>query len=260
MKKMINRIFSDKYVNHKAVVGNALLLLMYRFAYPFAVLLNKLHLSPNQITTQSLVFSILAFVALVYDEGWVWFSILWGMTVLLDFCDGTVARMTDSVSKQAFRYDHMSDLFKIFLLFLGTGIRYESNLVWIVSSSVLFIFMYYTLLNHEISHVKRLLEKNGEVSKNNSDAAMSSVGKVAGQKRIRDRYRIVAWVAKHDLLFDVVKKISVPLATINGHTLLLFFLLPLGPEMSVGVFIYFGLMALVTIRAHIAGLIALPKP
>ena len=260
MRKMIDRIFSDKYVNHEAVVGNTVLLLMYRFAYPFAVLLCKLRWSPNQITTQSLGFSILAFIALIYDEGWVWFSVCWGMTVLLDFCDGTVARMTDSVSKQAFRYDHMSDLFKIFLLFLGTGIRYESNLVWMVSSSVLFIFMYYTLLNHEIRHVKRLLEKNGPVSESNGDAAISPVEQVAVQKRIRDRYPIVAWVAKHDLLFDVVKKIGVPLATINGHTLLLFFLLPMGPEISVGVFIYFGLMALVAVRAHIARLFALPRP
>ena len=105
MKKIINRIFSEKYVTPGA---NVIQLLMYRIAYPFAVLLNKLHLSPNQITTQSLVFSILAFIALIYDEGWVWFSIFWGVSLLLDFCDGTVARMANKVSKTAFRYDHMS--------------------------------------------------------------------------------------------------------------------------------------------------------
>lgn len=260
MKRMIGRIFSDKYVNHDAVVGNTVLLLMYRAAYPFAALLCNLRMSPNQITTHSLAFSILAFLALLYDDGRIWFAVFWGMTVLLDFCDGTVARMTDNVSRQAFRYDHMSDLFKIALIFLGTGIRYESTLVWIFSSSALFIFMYYTLLNHESRHVTKVSEVRNSLSGGNGEAAVLPIGQTVIKKRIRERSRIVAWVAKHDRLFNFGKLIGVPLATINGHTLLLFFLLPMGPEIAVWAFVYFGVIALAAIGAHIARLLALPRP
>lgn len=133
-KKLVDRVFSDEFV-HADV--NIVQLVMYRSAYPFAVFLKNLRLSPNLITTLSLIFSILAFAALAFDEGWAWFSVFWGMAVLLDFCDGTVARMTNKLSKQAFRYDHMSDLFKIFLLFLGAGFRYDTGLVWAVAALVL---------------------------------------------------------------------------------------------------------------------------
>jgi len=258
MKNIFDQIFSDKYVIADV---NVIQLLMYRIAYPFAVLLNKLHLSPNQITTLSLTFSMLAFVALVADEGWVWFSICWGVSVLLDFCDGTVARMTNRISKPAFRYDHMSDLFKLFLMFLGTGLRYDTNLVWLVSSSVLFLFMYYTVLNHELNNVRKLAEKNKLLSISGEEMAIARRELVhVPNNRIRDRYRIVAWAAKYDLLFQIVRMIGIPLVTINGHTLLLLFLLPLGTKYAVWTFIYFGLVALAGIRARITGLLAIPKP
>ena len=261
MSSTINKVFSDKHVNHGAVVGNVLLLIMYRFAYPFSVLLNKLRLSPNQITTQSLVFSILSFIALVLDEGVVWFSIFWGVSVLLDFCDGTVARMTDRVSTLAFRYDHMSDLFKISLIFLGVGIRYDNSLVWVVTSSVLFLFMYFTVLNQEVINVRKLVEKNKQLSRSKVDTSItSSKPAVVSGNRIRDRYRIIAWIVKYDSLYKAYRLLWPPLITINGHTLLLFFLFPHGPELAVWSLSYFGLIALVSIRARIAELIKTPKP
>jgi len=265
MKKIIDRIFSEKYV-HPGV--NFAQLLMYRFAYPFAVLLNKLRLSPNQITTLSLVFSIFAFIALVNDEGWVWFSICWGMSVLLDFCDGTVARMSDRVSKPAFRYDHMSDLFKISLLFLGAGLRYDNNLVWTISSSVIFLFMYFTVLNHELNNVRKLAEKNRLLSGSVENVPVTrSESAPVPNNRIRDRYRIAAWAVKHDFLFKIFQSLlkiyqglrSV-LMTINGHTLLLFFLVPLGSEYAAWAFFYFGLIALLGIWERIILLLAIPKP
>ena len=93
MNKIINHVFSEKYVNHVAVADNVVLMMMYRFAYPFAYLLNKLHLSPNQITTQSLVFTILAFLSLSYDKGWGLFSFFWGMAVLLARAAGPQAKV-----------------------------------------------------------------------------------------------------------------------------------------------------------------------
>lgn len=252
MKKILNRLFSDKYVNHAAVVDNIVLLLMYRFAYPFSVLLNKLRLSPNQITTQSLVFAILAFAALILDEGWVLFWICWGMAVLLDFCDGTVARMANKVSKSAFRYDHMSDLFKIALILLGVGLRYDDYFVWALAFSASFVFVYSDLLNHELGCIAKHGAKAQRISNGSEVTFIPNV-------RRRDRYRIVAWVVRYDLLLKIYKNTYAALLTVNGHTLLLFLLFPFGLEFALWGFSYLILIELWTIRSRIASLVVMRR-
>jgi len=212
-------------------------------------LLNKLHLSPNQITTQSLVFSVLAFIALVYDEGWVWFSVFWGVSVLLDFCDGTVARMANKISKSAFRYDHMSDLFKISLVILGVGLRYNETLVWVMAFSSCFVFMYGDALNREMHTAIKVNRQSTNDSVNSSSSTV----------RLRDRYRIVAGLVKHDVLFAIVKNMHAALLTVNGHTLLLFFIFPFGNEFAFWGFTYLILVELWTIRSRIASLIILRR-
>ena len=252
MRKIIDRVFSDKYVNHKAVVGNVVLLLMYRFVYPFAVLLNKLNLSPNQITTQSLVFSILAFAALVFDEGWILFSIFWGVSVLLDFCDGTVARMANKVSKSAFRYDHMSDLFKIPLVIMGSGLRYENSLIWILAFSASFCFLYADILNQTIGCIAKHVAQPQKLSSNSKNS-------LGLNSRMRDRYRIVAWIVKSDLLFKLIKNTRTVLLTINGHTLLVIFLLPFGYEFALWGLGYLLFLELLAIRSRMTALIVLRR-
>ncbi len=228
MKIIINRIFSEKYVAPRA---NVIQLLMYRIAYPFAVLLNKLHLSPNQITTQSLVFSILAFIALIYDEGWVWFSIFWGVSVLLDFCDGTVARMTDRVSKSAFRYDHMSDTFKISLLALGVGIRFDNLLFWILSSMFIFFYNYAEILSHDL---KCIADKNKWLQANNT---ITELGK--GRSRLRERSHLVGYlIHKAPWLYKLILQGYSVIATFNGHTLLILFAFPIGGWLTAGALAY----------------------
>ena len=225
MKKIIDRIFSEKYVTPGA---NFIQRQMYRLAYPFAVLLNKLHFSPNLITTLSLVFTIFSFVALINDEGWVWFSICWGVSVLLDFCDGTVARMSDRVSKTGFRYDHMSDTFKISLVVLGVGIRNDEMLFWILSNTLIFFYGYSEILSHDL--------KNITLKKQMIDSMATPVINPVRRKRIRERFFIVGYFVEKfpflvNFLKNTLKKVH-PLLRIffsfNGHTLLFFFAFPIG--------------------------------
>jgi hypothetical protein len=225
---------------------------MYRFAYPFAVLLNKLHLSPNQITTQSLVFSILAFIALIYDDGWFWFSIFWGLSVLLDFCDGTVARMANKVSKSAFRYDHMSDLFKLSLIFLGAGLRYDDYLVWALAFSASFVLLYCDTLNHTLKYSTKHAEKTPQ-SLSSCDVLTEPKG------RLRDRHRIVAQIVKYDWLLSTYKNTYAALLTVNGHTLLLFFVFSLGKEFALWGFSYLIVIELLAIRSRISALVAMRR-
>jgi len=247
MKRTLGRIFSDSYVNRKTVGENHILLLMYRFAYPFAVLLDRLHLSPNQITTLSFGCAVFAFAALVYDAGWAWFSVFWGLAVLLDFCDGTVARMADKVSKNAFRYDHMSDLFKISLIILGVGIRYNEALVWVMAFSASFAFLYGDALNREV-HLAINRLPSGENAAPLGQGARTGAGA-----------RVAAWLSGYGTLYALVKNIRAALLTVNGHTLLLFFICPFGAEIVVWGFSYLILIELRAIRSRIALLVSMRR-
>lgn len=232
MATFLSRFFSDRYANYEAIGNNLLLLLMYRFAYPFAVVLSAIRLGPNQITTLSVLFSLAAALCLAMDDGWLWFCAFWGFALLMDFCDGTVARMTDSVRKIAFRYDHSSDLLKVFLIILAAGIRYDSPAVWPLSLSAIFFFMFFMVLNHDLGSVRR----------------RSAVP--ATHDELHSHSGILARAGK---------ALYAALLTINGHTLLVFFLLPFGELWAFLGLGYF--LAISTFRAAICiyVMIRLPK-
>ena len=120
----------------------------------------KLLCNPNKITTLSIVFSLLAAITLI-ETSYLWFCIFWFFAILLDFCDGTVARMTDNFSNRAFDYDHMSDLFKMAIILLSVSIYYSSKLIWILSFLSSFLLLYYTIINHDLTHFnKNKLDNN----------------------------------------------------------------------------------------------------
>lgn len=233
MKAALAKLFSDRYANRAAVGANLLLLGMYRFAYPFALVLRILRLSPNQITTLSLLSAALAAYALTLQLD-AWFYLFWAGAVLLDFCDGTVARMTGEIRKTAFRYDHSSDLGKIFLVILGCGCRYESTQIWVLSASAIFFFMFYMVLNHDLGVARQ--------RRSDSAAAQPDTGRVASIPRV-----------------SFVQSLKVVLLTINGHTLLVFFLLPLGDSGAILGLSYFLMLSLLRAARCIHIMLGLPK-
>lgn len=231
MIKIINRIFSEKYVNHGAVVGNVVLLLMYRFAYPFAVLLYKLGLSPNQITSCSLGFSVAAFLSLVFDEGWGLFAIFWTVSVLFDFCDGTVARMTNRVSKSAFRYDHMSDIFKINLVIFGVGLRNDITLYWVLCCTFMFCYTYSELVDHDLNAA---LARAGK-KKSSGQPEIQPVRQEPGQGKSGFAGLLKE---KFPLGIRIFNNLYTMIIGFNGHTLLVFFALPLGGLITIIILLY----------------------
>jgi phosphatidylglycerophosphate synthase len=246
IRNFLGRAFPEQYANHAAVGDNYVLLLMYRFASPFALALHRMKLTPNQITTCSLVFSMLAAWALAFDSGWICFAAFWWVSVLLDFCDGTVARMSNSVSKAAFRYDHMSDLFKLSLLFLAAALRYDDVDVWVISFIATFIFLYFNILNMELAGIYRRKPKIVH-----SEMPVGS--------RSRDRYKLVAWLVRHDRLYFCVKSVYAAIVTVTGHTLLLFFVLPVSKEAAIGVFIYLIVVMTYGIQSRIRTLLGIER-
>ncbi|MFT4802826.1 MAG: phosphatidylglycerophosphate synthase [Psychroserpens sp.] len=248
MKTLINRLFSAEYAKNRATEQNLILLGMYRFAYPFSLVLNRLHVTANQITIASIIFAMLAAFFLINsnENGNVYFFVFWFLSLLLDFCDGTVARMSNNTSKTALKFDHLSDLFKIFIVMLGASIHYDQLIVWCVSMSASFLFMYYMVVNHQLSGVRALISKNCMREEN-----VSVVEKV--------KFYHVKKVIKSDVLIKKLKSIYIPCVTINGHTLLIFLFLPWGEKIAISVCLYFSLLSLRGIFHSVLSLLKIPR-
>jgi phosphatidylglycerophosphate synthase len=234
--QQIRGVFSDRYSNHAAIGNNVLLAWMYRFAYPFAVMLSAMRLSPNQITTLSIAFTIAAAYILATGGDGRLFVLLWGLALLMDFCDGTVARMTNKVRKTAFRYDHTSDLFKFFLIILAVGLRYDDRVIWLFALSALFLFMFYMVINHDLSSVRRQLTQT-----------VLSAHHQASDLRLAGRGR------------RFFKALYAALMTINGHTLLLMFVFPFGRSFALVGMGYLASVSLFRVAVSIWALMRLPK-
>lgn len=232
VQAFFSRFFSRQYAGQ--VDSNPLLVLMYRFAFPFALMLSALRLSPNQITTLSLLSAAISAAALALGMNGA-FCAFWGAAVLLDFCDGTVARMTGKVRTTAFRYDHSSDLVKIFLIILGAGYRYDSPLIWGLCLATSFAFMFYMVINHDLGSTRQRL----------SDPAG---GRVSAR----------AWASDGESVL-ISQALRSVLLTINGHTLLVFFFLPLGETGAILGLSYFLMLSVVRAARCIHIMLGLPK-
>lgn len=72
------------------------------------------------------------------------FAIAWVLSIVLDFCDGMVARMSGTANTTAFKLDHFLDLIKFSLVTLAVGMYWDSNeitLILLLSTQVIFIFL-----------------------------------------------------------------------------------------------------------------------
>jgi len=237
---LITSIFSDEYANRSAIGNNLLLLLMYRFAYPFAVTLSAIGFSPNQITTMSVFASVIAAMLLIVNDGWSLFLIFWGLALLFDFCDGTVARKTNTIRKTAFRYDHTSDLFKIFIVILAVGIRYDDHIVWILSLMASFLFMFYMVINHDLNSARQRQTQSSQIT--DAKIAKPSVDRSFEKTSTR-----------------MLKAIYAAVMTLNGHTLLIFLLFPFGIDWALVGLTYLASISAVRSLRSIFALQTLPK-
>jgi phosphatidylserine synthase len=124
---------------------NYLMLLISYFAYPLTLVFVKLKIKPNLITCISLLLAIYASYQFILGH-FKYFSIFWILSILLDFCDGQVARITKTINKTAFNFDSLSDLLKIFIIILSSAIYYNYQFYWIISCLLVFLFFFHEVL------------------------------------------------------------------------------------------------------------------
>lgn len=215
--------------SNKDAIHNPIQIVLYAIAYPIALILNKIKLSPNSVTIISTIFAVFAFVSLIKSSLFL-FYIFWGVSYILDYADGTLARMINKVRRNALRIDHVSDHLKIILILLGFGIYYECQEVWILTFLASGSFLFYSILNHDLSsNIKlsqlKICEKKKELYKNNSI-----------------KYLKESLLIKFSFIRYLYRFIFGTFYLINGHTLIIYFFIPIEYSYAWYLLLYFILI------------------
>ena len=188
------------FIRIDAIRNNPIQKILYIFGYYFALVFRIIGATPNQLTFLSLIFAVASAFSLFYESinGFVIFFVL---SHILDYADGTLARMTNNVRKTSLRLDHTSDILKFIIINFGIGLFYGSNSVWIMIFLSTVGFLFYNIVNHELSNlIKRLPASNRPTLLKNSNR-----------------------------LFVIVVTM---LFTISGHTFLVLLFIPLNEELT----------------------------
>jgi phosphatidylserine synthase len=134
-----------------APTENLIIWMIYIAAIPIARVALNLKMSPNSLTTLSSGFALSSGTVLLIEGLHDSFIPLFTISLLLDFADGLVARTTGKIGRTAFRYDHISDLFKVPFVVLCLSIFCNSTLVWVLGTCSTILFLISTVLNHDLS-------------------------------------------------------------------------------------------------------------
>ncbi|MFA5943461.1 MAG: CDP-alcohol phosphatidyltransferase family protein [Candidatus Thermoplasmatota archaeon] len=94
-------------------------------------------ITPNQVTVLQLALTLPA-AWLLWQGPLVWGGVAMLVAASLDFVDGTVARLTNRITKAGGYLDSMVDRFVDVLLLLPLLLRYDDTRTWLVGSVFLF--------------------------------------------------------------------------------------------------------------------------
>ena len=234
-----------KYANKNAL-NNPIQFVLYAIAFPIAIVFKKLHISPNQLTLLSVLLTVLAVYHLIEKDHWL-FLIYWSFAYILDYTDGTLARMTKKIRSTALRIDHVCDQLKIILIFLGFGIYYSTYIVWILCFLASTLFLFYSLINHDLSSTNKLLKTHSHKLNN---LIINEIG-------IKEKIKIK--ILNNYFLTTLYKIFFNSLFTINGHTLMIFFIIPLDIFYCKYLLFYFIIICLMNIFLRLISLSKIQK-
>ncbi|MBD3388888.1 MAG: CDP-alcohol phosphatidyltransferase family protein [Candidatus Altiarchaeales archaeon] len=109
------------------------------------ILFSKLRIPPNVWTVLSLAPALGGFMAL-YNGSLAWGLLLFFFSAFMDIIDGTVARVTDSVSNLGAFLDGVVDRYVEFTLYLGLYFYLRSTPEVLLSHHLLFLFLLFGAL------------------------------------------------------------------------------------------------------------------
>ena len=139
------------FKNHKVdnlVKGNIIQFFLYRLAFVIAHFFKFLKITPNQISFSSF-FLFLVSCYFLYNNQLTLFLVLWYISHFLDYCDGTLARLTGKTTKILLRTDHFLDLIRMIITFLFIAIYYKSDYIYILTYLFITTFFLQQVLSLE---------------------------------------------------------------------------------------------------------------
>ena len=117
--------------------------------YPILPTLIQLNLTPNFITTISLICGIISFVLISYDN-YICGSVFFMLRYIADCIDGAVARLTKQSSEFGDIYDHCVDYFTFILFYISCYTKNFSNIFMII----LHIFLFSSIIHYALIYRK----------------------------------------------------------------------------------------------------------
>ena len=217
---------------NNASINNVLIWVISLLVYPVSKLFIFLKISPNSLTFFSIIFTAIAFYLLINEQYYL-FSFFWFLNIVFDFCDGQVARITKKVNKSAFRFDHLSDIVKISLFLLGLAIYYKNDDLWVIIFITNFTFLFFIILSHSTQKTTDFKKKNNHFFFN--------------------------YFKTENILIAIIKILIPVITKFNGHSLLLFFFLPISIKICLIILIYFNILFIFGIFKTINQLIKTAK-
>ncbi len=138
-----------------AAYNNILIWLISYFCLPLSRFFNFFKITPNILTFFSFVFLVAGCIKLL-EESLLNFCFLLIVSIILDVCDGQVARISKNSNKSKLRIDHLSDMVKIPLLFLSFGILFNNINSWILVFITNSLYLFLCILHESETHVNNL--------------------------------------------------------------------------------------------------------
>lgn len=149
--------------------------MIINFCEYMSPLYDKLSLTPNILTTISLLLAILA-VILFYNDYYVLSAIIFFISYIFDCCDGHFARKYNKITKFGCYYDHFSDILKYILFGIAMYQKSSSRFFFILPIFALFFILslihtgcmeVYTddnIQSHSLNFFKKLCPCDADVS------------------------------------------------------------------------------------------------
>jgi len=182
--------------------NNIILWLLSYLCLPISKLFNYFKFTPNFLTFLSFIFMVLGCRELL-NENLSNFCFLLLISVILDICDGQVARLSKNINNTKIDLDHLSDIIKICFIYLSFGILLNNKITWIYIFSANFFYLFHCILHTKLNEINKQNQKKN----------------IKILKPMFFNYFSIN-------IFWMLCKICIPLIlTFNAHSLLLFLLI-----------------------------------
>jgi phosphatidylglycerophosphate synthase len=221
-----------KKIFNKASEKNFIIFLLSIISYPFSRLFAQIKVSPNIITILSVITLIIGSYYLYLFKLYLFF-IFFSLSIILDFVDGQVARISNQVNRSSFRFDHFTDLFKISLIILVNCLIYNKLEVWLIGFVINFLFLFYVILNHDLGYVLILKKK------------------IFFKKKY--------YINNYFFRKNITRSLIIILTQFNSHSFLIFYFTPLDIMYFRLFMIYLGILFAYRINQIILTLIKIKK-